>query len=580
MSWWDRLLGRVPQPPPEPETPVEIERRETRHALATLRRYGVQVVPVSERRDSLVSTTFGMGEATEDKRQTITPAARGYFGLDALDSLYQQGGLFRRIAAGPAVDAISPGWRTDDGVDQDATSAFDRRHRLRQKLLDVTRYARAYGRAHLLLITDDGQPLDQPLPPGRHRIKAMQVLMRRECIPFRWSSDLDSEGFGDVDLWQVVPIRVGVLVPACAVHASRVLTMRGLDPVLTPVPGFDLGRGLSVPDAYWDVVRDYLAATDAVAYSALEMSVPVLRMGAHAELMSGSDRENALASLQLLKMKRSVFGTAVLAGSDEYERVPVQFSGVSDAVRVLQERVCALEGIPVTKLFGQAPGGLSTDNESGRVNYNTLLAGVRVDCADPMLQTIYDTEFGPGDRTIQWGTVEPLSEREQAEIDEIRARRDATLVGIQAVTAAEVRARYEGDEVLPYPVVSEYDDLDDLDLAEPTDEIAREDAETYRVPEAARNNARRVLRWREEHGDEVRGMTEVGWRRARQLADNETVGYDTVAAMAAFNRHRKNAEVAEEHKGEPWKDAGHVAWLGWGGTTGIDWARKITGAAD
>ena len=33
--------------------------------------------------------------------------------------------------------------------------------------------------------------------------------------------------------------------------------------------------------------------------------------------------------------------------------------------------------------------------------------------------------------------------------------------------------------------------------------------ETYNdYPEAAKNNACKVLRWREEHGDEVKGMTE------------------------------------------------------------------------
>ena len=32
------------------------------------------------------------------------------------------------------------------------------------------------------------------------------------------------------------------------------------------------------------------------------------------------------------------------------------------------------------------------------------------------------------------------------------------------------------------------------------------------------------------------------------------------------------AEVAEEYKSTPWKDAGYVAWLGWGGTSGINWA--------
>jgi hypothetical protein len=47
--------------------------------------------------------------------------------------------------------------------------------------------------------------------------------------------------------------------------------------------------------------------------------------------------------------------------------------------------------------------------------------------------------------------------------------------------------------------------------------------------------------------------------------------------MAAFARHRKNAEVAPEFADEPWRDAGHVAWLGWGGTTGVDWAAGIVG---
>jgi hypothetical protein len=105
-------------------------------------------------------------------------------------------------------------------------------------------------------------------------------------------------------------------------------------------------------------------------------------------------------------------------------------------------------------------------------------------------------------------------------------------------------------------------------------------AESYSVPEAARNNARKVLEWKKKYGSEVKGMTSVGWARARQLAGNATVGLDTVKRMAAFNRHRSNAEVAAEHKGEPWKDRGYVAWLGWGGSTGVDWARRITGALD
>jgi cation transport regulator ChaB len=101
------------------------------------------------------------------------------------------------------------------------------------------------------------------------------------------------------------------------------------------------------------------------------------------------------------------------------------------------------------------------------------------------------------------------------------------------------------------------------------------DKQTYQPPEAARNNARRVLEWKEKYGNEVKGMTDVGWARARQLASGKPVSRDTVARMSAFNRHRQNAEVAQEYKSTPWKDRGYVAWLGWGGTTGVDWARRI-----
>ena len=112
--------------------------------------------------------------------------------------------------------------------------------------------------------------------------------------------------------------------------------------------------------------------------------------------------------------------------------------------------------------------------------------------------------------------------------------------------------------------------LDEVATSE--DNILQEDGEGYQPPEGAKNNAQRVLNWKREHGSEVKGMTSVGWGRARQLATGRAIGLDTVSRMAQFNRHRKNAEVAPEYKSTPWKDAGHVAWLGWGGTTGIDWA--------
>lgn len=91
-------------------------------------------------------------------------------------------------------------------------------------------------------------------------------------------------------------------------------------------------------------------------------------------------------------------------------------------------------------------------------------------------------------------------------------------------------------------------------------------------PESARNNACKAIKWKEEHGDEVQGMTQVGWIRANQLCKGEKISEETIARMSGFQRHQKNSEVAPEYKDTPWKDKGYVAWLGWGGTTGVNWA--------
>ena len=102
------------------------------------------------------------------------------------------------------------------------------------------------------------------------------------------------------------------------------------------------------------------------------------------------------------------------------------------------------------------------------------------------------------------------------------------------------------------------------------------DEKMFKVPSGAKGNARKVLEWKKEYGSEVKGMTPVGWARARQLANQSEIPLSTVKRMAAFNRHRKNAVVAPEYKSTPWKDRGYVAWLGWGGDSGINWAIKIS----
>ena len=101
------------------------------------------------------------------------------------------------------------------------------------------------------------------------------------------------------------------------------------------------------------------------------------------------------------------------------------------------------------------------------------------------------------------------------------------------------------------------------------DDEYQEKAETYNdYPEAATNNARRALKWKEENGSSC--GTPVGWTRANQLANRERISRDTIARMASFKRHQQNKDV-------PYSEGcGGLMWDAWGGTAGINWAiRKL-----
>lgn len=89
--------------------------------------------------------------------------------------------------------------------------------------------------------------------------------------------------------------------------------------------------------------------------------------------------------------------------------------------------------------------------------------------------------------------------------------------------------------------------------------------ETYNdYPEAASNNAKRALKYKEENGSSC--GTPVGWTRARQLANREPLSRDTIARMASFKRHQQNKDV-------PYSEGcGGIMWDAWGGDAGINWA--------
>jgi len=125
-------------------------------------------------------------------------------------------------------------------------------------------------------------------------------------------------------------------------------------------------------------------------------------------------------------------------------------------------------------------------------------------------------------------------------------------------------------------------DIEEFDLESGVDAIAlvespaielpfmyfKEQFESYSdYPKQAQENAKIALRWADENGWGSCG-TPVGKQRANQLAKGEPISEDTIARMAAFERHRQNS------KKELGDGCGRLMWLAWGGDAGVEWAQR------
>ncbi len=99
-------------------------------------------------------------------------------------------------------------------------------------------------------------------------------------------------------------------------------------------------------------------------------------------------------------------------------------------------------------------------------------------------------------------------------------------------------------------------------------------------PLSAQNNAKRGLELRKKYNRGGLSASEAseqdirsGVNSARSISSGNGLSTDLIKAMARFNRFRKDYQP-DKRESDGGQTAGTIAWLLWGGTTGVDWALK------
>ena len=87
---------------------------------------------------------------------------------------------------------------------------------------------------------------------------------------------------------------------------------------------------------------------------------------------------------------------------------------------------------------------------------------------------------------------------------------------------------------------------------------------------AVKANAKKALKWAEEHGWGSCG-TPVGKQRANQLAKGEPISLDTIKRMHSFlSRHEKDLQSSTSYA----EGCGKLMYDAWGGKSGLRWSRN------
>lgn len=403
--------------------------------------------------DSLTNLTANLG-TSRDKAFGATYSAT-MVSDDVLAAAYRTTWLARKIVDIPAMDATRK-WR-DWQADADAIEVIEREEKrlgLRGKVKQAKISARLFGYAAILIGTGDAD-LAQPLRPdavAKGGLKYLAVLHKRQLSSYENNYDPASEFFGKPAMWRLNPGSTA----GTDVHASRLAIFYGNGVVDDAYGGIAVGGADSVLLSAFDAVRNMDATTANVASLVYEAKVDTVGIPDFMQRLGDPGYENQmLKRWSLAETGKGINGTLMHDKDEVLGQKTASFSGLPDVIDRMMMMASGAADIPMTRLMGQAPAGLSSTGESDMRNYYDRVSAMQELEFTPAMYRLDECliRSGLGNRPeeiyYRWGSLWQISDKERADIgkvqaDMIKVLRDTGLYPDEALSEASVNMLTEG----------------------------------------------------------------------------------------------------------------------------------------
>lgn len=324
---------------------------------------------------------LGMGAGSQMDAATFrfSPTTRNRAELEAA---YRTNWLCRTVVDVVADDMVRAGVEFQTTLKPEQTEKLHKaldRLRVWDALGDAIKWARLYGGSIAVLLVD-GQNMETPLDVskvGRGQFKGVYVLDRHQLDPSVGVNDVVTDLGPDLGMPKYYKVLDNVAALAGRrIHYSRVIRLEG-GKLPFQQQQSENGWGLSTLEPMFDRVIAFDSTTMGAAQLVYKAHLRTYKVAGLRELIAagGKALEGFAQQMAFVKQYQSNEGLTVMDASDEFEAHSYTFSGLDNILLQFGQQLSGATQIPLVRLFGQSPAGLSSTGESDlRTYYDNVSA--------------------------------------------------------------------------------------------------------------------------------------------------------------------------------------------------------------
>jgi phage-related protein (TIGR01555 family) len=424
-----------------------------------------------------------------------------------LEAMYRSSWVVGAVVDVVADDMTRAGVEIKAGLAPEQKSvvhaAFERMA-LWDSINDTTKWSRLYGGAIGVMLID-GQNMRTPLNPDSiapDQFKGILVLDRWLIQPTLndlvtdLGPDLGKPKFYDI-------VADSMALARQRIHYSRVIRLDGVELPYWQKISENLW-GQSTIERLFDRLIAFDSTTAGAAQLVYKAHLRTLSVDSLRELigMGGPALEALLKNVEMIRRFQSNEGMTLIDAKDKFESHQYSFSGLDNVLLQFGQQLSGATGIPLVRLFGQSPAGLSATGDADIRNYYDNIKQqqerrLRLPLTR-LLDVIVRSELGikpPKDFQFSFNPLWQLSDTEKADVaqkntDTVTKAYDSGLIS-QQTALKELRQSSEVSGVwssIDDEMIEEADDeLPDLTEMNPDDPNAGQ--ETQPEPKQPAANA-------------------------------------------------------------------------------------------